>query len=205
MRNTETGEFELVLGNRQVLSGFFIVVVLFGVFFTMGYIVGRNSAPPRSAQETASAANTQADVKPQAASGQPPQSTPATSPASESAPAASQQATPAESTAAAQQAPSETQPAESQAAAPAEAPADAGAQAGAAPPPGRYLQVSAVRREVAEVVLKTLKEKNFPALLAPGPNDRVRVLVGPYTDAAALGRAKAELENAGFQPFVQKY
>src|SRR6266852_3839330 len=41
----EYGEFELILGNRQLLSVFFIVVILLGVFFTMGYIVGRNSAP----------------------------------------------------------------------------------------------------------------------------------------------------------------
>src|SRR5579875_3583368 len=49
MAKNEDGEFELVLGNRQLLSVFFIVVVLLGVFFTMGYIVGRNSepAPPR--------------------------------------------------------------------------------------------------------------------------------------------------------------
>ena len=45
MKNTETGEFEMVLGNRQLLSGFFIVVILFAVFFVMGYIVGRNSTP----------------------------------------------------------------------------------------------------------------------------------------------------------------
>src|SRR6266404_6365719 len=45
MARTDEGEFELVLGNRQLLSGFFIVVVLFGVFFTMGYIVGRHSSP----------------------------------------------------------------------------------------------------------------------------------------------------------------
>ena len=38
------GQFELVLGNRQLLSGFFIVVILFAVFFAMGYIVGRNSS-----------------------------------------------------------------------------------------------------------------------------------------------------------------
>src|SRR3954470_19281838 len=42
---SEPSEFELVLGNKQLLSVFFIVVVLLGVFFTMGYIVGRNSAP----------------------------------------------------------------------------------------------------------------------------------------------------------------
>src|SRR5579862_6192193 len=45
MAKNEDGEFELILGNRQLLSVFFIVVVLLGVFFTMGYIVGRNSGP----------------------------------------------------------------------------------------------------------------------------------------------------------------
>src|SRR4051794_21678168 len=43
MAKNEVGEFELVLGNKQLLSVFFIVVILLGVFFTMGYIVGRNS------------------------------------------------------------------------------------------------------------------------------------------------------------------
>ena len=43
MPKNEDGEFELILANRQLLSVFFIVVVLLGVFFTMGYIVGRNS------------------------------------------------------------------------------------------------------------------------------------------------------------------
>ncbi len=55
MPKNEDGEFELILANRQLLSVFFIVVVLLGVFFTMGYIVGRNSGPPAvdvaSAQE----------------------------------------------------------------------------------------------------------------------------------------------------------
>ena len=36
MARNEEGEFELVLGNRQLLSGFFIVVVLFGVFCVYG-------------------------------------------------------------------------------------------------------------------------------------------------------------------------
>ena len=51
MPKNEEGEFELILGNRQLLSVFFIVVVLLGVFFTMGYIVGRNS-PLATAEAT---------------------------------------------------------------------------------------------------------------------------------------------------------
>ena len=46
MRNNETGEFELVVGNKQLLSGFFIVVLLFAVAFAMGYVVGQNTQRP---------------------------------------------------------------------------------------------------------------------------------------------------------------
>jgi outer membrane biosynthesis protein TonB len=53
MAKNEDGEFELILGNRQLLSVFFIVVVLLGVFFTMGYIVGRNSSPIASPEVVA--------------------------------------------------------------------------------------------------------------------------------------------------------
>ena len=41
MKNKETGEFELVVGNGQIISGFFILVLLLAVFFAMGFIVAR--------------------------------------------------------------------------------------------------------------------------------------------------------------------
>src|SRR4249920_1760214 len=72
MRNNETGEFELVVGNKQLLSGFFIVVLLFAVAFAMGYVVGQNTQrPARLASEGGPAsgvANTAADSRPQPAS-----------------------------------------------------------------------------------------------------------------------------------------
>ena len=52
MPRNDEGEFELILGNKQLLSVFFIVIILLGVFFTMGYIVGRNSGPPDTAKRT---------------------------------------------------------------------------------------------------------------------------------------------------------
>src|ERR1700704_1966248 len=63
------GEYELVLGNRQLLSAFFIVVILFALFFTMGYIVGRNSAPTNS---MATAAPPASSVRPSTTSAAPP-------------------------------------------------------------------------------------------------------------------------------------
>ncbi len=187
MRNNETGEFELVVGNRQLLSGFFIVVLLFAVAFAMGYVVGQNS--PRSAKvaaETTSAAPVPADARPSASSppAQPPPQP--TGPTGEAPPAA----------AAATEAPPQptTQPARQPDPAPA-APQTADL------PPGSYWQVIAVAQPEAEVIYKTLKDRGFPAIMNPGPKNLVRVLVGPYNDTATMGKAKTDLENAGFHPF----
>src|SRR5205807_1827309 len=70
MKNNETGEFELVVGNRQLLSGFAIVVLLFGVGVAMGYILGQNS--PRSAKLQPEGAVTSSvpDSRPQPAGGE---------------------------------------------------------------------------------------------------------------------------------------
>jgi cell division septation protein DedD len=55
-------EFELVLGNKQLLSLFFLAVVLFAVFFSFGYMIGFG----RGQQDRASAiASTEAAETPQ--------------------------------------------------------------------------------------------------------------------------------------------
>ena len=196
MRNNETGEFELVVGNRQLLSGFFIVVLLFAVAFAMGYIFGQNS--PRSARlqpEPASAAFAAGDARPQAASPASP-AVPASQPPSPETAQAADGATP---NAPVPEPQPTTQPArESPAAAPAPPPPPPAAPVEAAP--GTYWQVMAVNHAEAVVVAKALKDKGFPASTAPGPNNLMRVLVGPYNDTQSMGRAKTQLENAGFHP-----
>ena len=197
MKNNETGEFELVLGNKQLLSGFFIVVILFAVFFVMGYIVGRNSTPTAQLaanRDATSGAAAAANTRPDAASGSvpAPQNPPAETPAEDAAkPPATEPA---------------TQPAQQPATKPAAPPpAAAAAPAPGDPAPGEtYLQVTAVKQDVAETVAKTLRDKGFPAVLSPGPAGKTRVLVGPYADLSKLGQAKAELERLGFSPFVKR-
>jgi hypothetical protein len=191
MRNTETGEFELVVGNRQLLSGFFIVVLLFAVAFAMGYVVGQNS--PRTAKlqaEAGSSTSAQtADARPQPTPPPVPVASPENPPARSSGegPQPATQAPPQPTTHAAR---------------------DGGAPvvAAAAPPaplesaPGTYWQVMAVPQPDAEVVVRTLKDKGFPAMLTQGPNNLMRVLVGPFSDTQTMGKAKTDLENAGFHP-----
>ena len=66
-------------------------------------------------------------------------------------------------------------------------------------PAGAYWQVMAVQGQSdAAVVVRTLKNKGFPATVSPGTKDLTRVLVGPYPERTALGRAKTDLEAAGF-------
>jgi cell division protein FtsN len=217
---TEDGEFELVLGNKQLLSVFFIVVVLLGVFFAMGYIAGRNSAP--GASETAKRGD---DGKPIAVD-----SSQRTSPMPESAQAshpAQAKATDADTStqpvAASQTPPQEQTPAETPA--PAAAPAAAppppkpappkqtppshagGAVAIGDPAPGTvYLQVSSTGRQEAEVVAETLGKRGYQTRLTPGPNTgTVRVLVGPLKDASEIASTRANLEKAGFKPFVKRF
>ena len=200
MRNNETGEFELVVGNKQLLSGFFIVVLLFAVAFAMGYVVGQNTQrPAKLASDAAasSATNTAADSRPQPSS---PVAVAAAPPASD--PSAATQppldSTPQPTTQPAQAA----QPTAGEKSAPAAA--DTGTVASSELPAGSYWQVIAVKPEVAEAMRQTLKDKGFQVSLTPGPSNLTRVLVGPYNDTPSLGRAKTALETAGFQPVRYK-
>jgi cell division septation protein DedD len=202
MKNNETGEFELVVGNKQLLSGFFLVVLLFAVAFAMGYVVGQNTQrPAKLASEggpsstAAGAANTAADSRPQPASPVPVSSTP---PAPDAAADSAAQATPQPT----------TQPAQGSQPAAVEKPAAASAAPGIVAsselPPGQFWQVLAVKPEVAEAMRQTLKDKGFQVALTPGTSNLTRVLVGPYNDTPSLGRAKTELETAGFRPVRYK-
>jgi cell division protein FtsN len=215
MRNNETGEFELVVGNKQLLSGFFIVVLLFAVAFAMGYVVGQNTQrPAKLASESGGASTAAADSRPQPAS----PLTPAPGPTGPSATdAAAGQAGASDATAPTGPQPT-TQPAQpanppagqlAQAPPPAAekpvaAPASAGVVGPGELPAGSFWQAIAVKPEVAEAIRQTLKDKGFPVSLTPGSSNLTRVLVGPYNDNGAYGRAKTELENAGFRPVRYK-
>ncbi|MFY9728293.1 MAG: SPOR domain-containing protein [Bryobacteraceae bacterium] len=185
-REGETGEFELVLGNGQLLSGLFIVVLLFAVFFALGYVVGQNS--PRSAKLSEAGATPSTDRPQPVASPQPPPQPPTAGVETPAQP-------PPDAAAAGQETPS----------APGATVPEGGAPAAAEteseePPPGSYWQVMALKETDAEMMVRTLKDKGFPALMTPGRNNLTRVLVGPYNDMAAMSKAKTALENAGFHP-----
>ena len=180
MPRTEDGEFELVMGNKQLLSVFFLVVVLLGVFFTMGYIVGRNSTPLLAAEQPAPK--------------NPPPIVVDTGRAETSGEVAF--ATPAP------QAPQKAQDAPE--------PEPSAPQALLEPRSGeRYLQVLATARTEADLVAETLRKKGYAAHVTPGPSPVLfRVLVGPFSEAeiSELSKTREALAGAGFQrPIMRKY
>jgi hypothetical protein len=201
MKNTETGEFELVVGDRQLLSAFFIVVLLCAVAFAMGYVVGQNA--PKSGKVTtespaAAPAASIPESRPQPLPPAPgPSAPPATQPAADTTPQPVD-TTPQPTTQPAQA--SQPEKAET----PAPAPLASGIIAAENLPSGNFWQVMAVPEAQAEVMRTTLKDHGFGVILSPGTKNLIRVLVGPYGDTQAFGKAKTDLENAGMHPVRYK-
>jgi hypothetical protein len=202
MRNNETGEFELVVGDRQLLSAFFIVVLLCAVAFAMGYVVGQNA--PHSGKPTAEAPAATPTTGAGDARPQPLPPAPQTASAATESPAPKTDGTPQPTTQPAQGA-EEPKP---QPPAPAETAAAAPAPNGIIPPEdlptGNFWQVMAGAQPQAEMMRTTLKGAGFSVLLSPAPKGLIRVLVGPYADTQAFGKAKTDLEAAGIHPLRYK-
>ena len=224
------GERELVLGNKQLLTIFFVAVLLCGVFFAMGYVVGGNSAkssltagmtttdstttpgtegkreqpavptdsgsatpaPQDNAGQLPTAEPQMADNNPAAAGAQPVATPPAATPAPNPvtvAPGESPRAIAAAAKAAAAAAPA------------------AGDMPVSTPESGAsYMQIAATARPTAEDLVRTMREKKLPAILAVSSKPALfRVLVGPYRSTYSLSQAKIELKSLGFQdPLVYK-
>lgn len=203
MPRNEDGEFELILGNRQLLSVFFIVVILLGVFFTMGYIVGRNSPAPMAAADTNGGKPMVVDSASRptpSGSPVPPPAEPAATPAVETpkettaeVPASTHASAPKEQA----KAPEPVKPAKE------EKPQSA-SPVPDQPGPGTYLQVVAIpRKEEAQLYVDVLAKKGFRAIYVTIPDkpDTFRILIGPFKDQPAVVQARNDLVKAGFKGF----
>ena len=219
MARNDDGEFELVLGNRQLLSVFFILVVLLGVFFTMGYIVGKNN--PNSDAVATSDGHKPVEV---AGNAKPPvivnpgdseKPAPAPDPPKPEPTRDPEPVKPIEPPKVETKKP-EPPKIESKKPEPPKVETKKPEPVKATPPPpvrtgeptpGTYLQVAAVDKAGGEAIAATLRKKNFPAMVAPGPSEKLwRVLVGPLSGADAVSKSRMDLEGIGFKgPIVKKY
>ena len=184
---------EIVLGNKQLLSMFFIVAALLGVAFTMGYIIGRNTTG------VSAASNATTTVAPAAMNRSAPISTPDTDNAP--TPSARTESNPSAP-------PVETQPAK-----PYPGSTPAAPIPGETVPPntgpaglhGSYLQVAALKRQDADHLVEVLLKRGYPALLGESPKEGLfRVLIGPFKDTPSLADSKQRLKAAGIETIVAR-
>ncbi len=193
MPKNEDGEFELILANRQLLSVFFIVVVLLGVFFTMGYIVGRNSGP--AVVDVASARKPEPKPmvveSPAAQDTAAPTPTPVTAAPTSTTPQREAEAPKPEPK---REEPKKEAPAKKEKEKPAPAPVSAPPAAGQT-----YLQLVATAKAEADVMVDVLHQKKFKAIAVEIPEKPglFRVLVGPLPDGT-LNKVKTDLTSSGF-------
>jgi cell division septation protein DedD len=200
MPRNEDGEFELILGNRQLLSVFFIVVILLGVFFTMGYIVGRNSSPIIA--DTRKPERTDAASRP----------APAPSTAAETAATPPPVVERSKDTAAVPPPKAEESKAEPVKPEPPPKPTNQTASPVPTEPQSgqTYLQLVATQKPEAELYVDVLGKKGFHAIYTSIPEKpgTYRILVGPLKDSAAISQARTDLDKAGFpgiKAIVRKY
>ncbi len=205
----EDGEYELILGNRQLLGVLFIVIVLLGVFFAMGFLAGRSTSstvatapaggpgsqlktidPPMEPKKAAAAAKAPAPVQADPRAGVPaakpePAKTPALPEVKPTAPVIT---------------PAPAQPAKVETAGPVSDIRQ--------PAPGSYLQVAATTAKDAQAMLATLRKQGHQATLAPVPDrpELVRIVVGPLATKEATAEAREKLRELGIDnPVPRSY
>lgn len=214
------GAGERVLESRHVIGLFMLMLLFSGVFFTLGYVMGRNQydGQVRAATEPRAKLQNPFSSKPEPAAKQTSKSAPSESPTDTTPPPNSdwefyhagdtkktvdhlKPATPA--------------PASTQKNAPLLVRATTPPKSATNPvkpssppllPGGSYtLQVAAVTREIDALELATrLQHKKFPAFVVSPRGDKYyRVQVGPYTDQKNADAARKGLESAGFKAIVK--
>jgi cell division septation protein DedD len=232
MLRTSDGETEILLGNKQLLGIFFVVVILLGVAFAGGYKIGQGSKKPGFLASTGDQPATSTSTGPGETHSVPAEGAPASANSSSDGSISPTSERPPQTEAPPPASPAETAPAQTTQAretplgshsnagkTPKSAPAEDPEAAGPPPPvpsrlaftpqPGQmFLQVAAVGRDEAEAIADVLRKKNFHAHAVPKPGSTklYRVIIGPVRDASDLSSTRTALRNTGFREIiVQKY
>jgi DedD protein len=191
MAASASEDTEITLGTGKMLTLFFALVILCAVFFGMGFSLGKNSLKSLAGEPLP--VTTSNGVRPSAVR-------------SSSAPGATADAGAAKAIG---------QKAEAPAAANSDPGARAPADDGAANPPdpaslgpsnGYFVQVAAVsKQEDADALVDALKKKQYPALAANLPTDKLfHVEVGPFADIKDAESMRTKLLGDGYNPILKK-
>lgn len=204
---------DVVLESRHLVGIFLLMVVISGVVFTLGYVLGRSQY---YTQVRAAASGTKAAASPEATPTKSADPSAASQPnASSGLPAPSdwdlyrapepkkpqELPKPAKSVAAKSKPSSPAQPSSPRAVTKTKTLMNASL----VPRGATLLQVAALSREDDALALaESLQRKKFPAFVqTPGADHYYRVQVGPYADAHSVAIAKRGLEREGFKAIAK--
>jgi DedD protein len=193
---TASEDTEITLGTGKMLVLFFGLVILCAVFFGMGFSLGKNSTKPvagdLSPVTTATSGTRPSAVKP--ASPAPAQDLGFYKAVGQKDTDAqlTPKAAPTSSDAAATAVPSDSKPPDLTAA--------------PSPSSGYFVQVAAVsKQEDADALVDALKKKQYPALAASLPTDKLfHVQVGPFADIKDAESMRTKLLGDGYNPILKK-
>lgn len=201
-------EFELILGNKQLLSLFFLAVVLFAVFFSFGYLVGFGRGQEERA---ATIAAVEPMEEPSANEVRLPDTLleevpvqPAGRLEAKTRPATTQPAAVPSGPAA--EAPRKPQASTKKEEKPEPPPPASQSVPKAAPAGSIHLQVAAVRvRADAQTYVKKLQAKGYPvSLYDKGGDGWFRVLVGPFVELDAAKEYQKRLTADGVDSILRR-
>jgi DedD protein len=208
---------DFVLESRHLVGLFLLLVVIFGVVFTLGYLLGRSQYDTQVRAATGASLRSDAPAaSPAAKSKTRPEPEDAQVPKKNSDwdfyHSADPQASadhlqpPAKSVtpSAPPAAPSKPPSASSKTAIPAKS--SAGTDGPLIPKGAIMLQVAAVlHQDDALALAQALQQKKFPAfVITPGADKLYRVQVGPYSDNQSASNARQELEAKGFKSIIKR-
>jgi len=216
-----------VLESKHVIGLFLLMLVFSGVFFSLGYVMGRNqydghvSAENNAVGRTEPVLSARPDIAPKKTVAPPAESAdadPATAPGSDSpwkfeenskAAKAEPRLEPVPK-AAPTPPPARSAKSGAPVAVPAPRPSGSKPLAASSPliPNGAYvLQVAALARQDDALALAgSLQKKRFAAYVQTPQKDKFfRVQVGPFKDQKSADAAKKGLESAGFKAFYVKH
>jgi DedD protein len=217
--NGKRGGGDRVLESRHLVSLFLGVVLLCGVFFTLGYVMGHNQygGPVHAAESRDNGepvSHPSVKSKPEAA----PVAAPTPAPANNEWDFYAKKNTDDQIDPVAKPATTKPAPKPAVAARPATPqPSAAASAAKTVPAAARFqaphlvkgsivLQIAALTHESdALAMADVLQQKHFPSfVVTPTSDNFYRVQVGPYPDERAADSAKAALDHAGFLAIIKR-
>jgi len=197
----EVRDTEITLSTGKLLGIFFALAIICGVFFTMGYLLGKSTSAGGRTEIVASIPSSSAG-KPYAGNKTPEAVTQTCPPGSPNCAAsgsdASSNAKPADQQPATQQ-PSGNKASDQSTAQSAGTDAKNGAAS------SFMVQVAAVsKQEDAEILVTALRKKQYPVFIANASGDPLfHVQVGPFTDRKDAEAMRTRLSGDGYNAIVK--